>query len=129
MDAAVDFTLEETGGLEDAEMLGDGGEREGERLGELGDGGFALGQAGEDGAAGGIGECGEGGVERCGGIVNHMVYYCPGLRRCQVNFWDSGEIGGLAFKEEQISPGRVALKRSPYNAVGVESGCRRLTKG
>lgn len=77
MDAAVDFALEKACGLENAEMLGDGGEGEWERFGKLGDGGFALGEAGENGTTGGIGECGKGGVEGGGrGIVNHMVYYC-----------------------------------------------------
>ena len=76
MDAAVDFTLEEPGGFEDAKMLGDGGERERERFGELADGGFAVSEAGQDGAAGGVGKSGEGGVEWCAGIINHMVYYC-----------------------------------------------------
>ena len=74
MDAAIDFALEKAGGLENTEMLGDGGERKGERFGNLGDGGFTLREAGEDGAAGGIGEGGEGGVERSGReIVNHTV--------------------------------------------------------
>jgi hypothetical protein len=67
-------------------MLGDGGERERERLGELRDGRFAVSKTGKDGAAGGVGECGEGGVERCGGIVNHMVYYCRGAGLCQGDF-------------------------------------------
>jgi len=63
MDAAVDFALEEAGGFEHAEMLGDGRKGKGEGRGELGDGGLALGEAGEDGAAGGVGERGEGGIE------------------------------------------------------------------
>jgi hypothetical protein len=66
VDAAVDFALEEAGGLEDAKVLGDGGKGEREGFGKLGDGGFTLREAGEDGAAGGIGEGGEGGVERGG---------------------------------------------------------------
>jgi hypothetical protein len=86
VNAAVNFALEEAGGLEDAQMLGDGGEGEGERLGELGDGGFALREAGENGAAGGIGEGGEGGVERGLGMVNHVVYYCGEGSACQENF-------------------------------------------
>ena len=86
MDAAIDFALEEAGGFENAEMLGDCGEGEGERLGELGDGGFTLREAGENGSAGGVGECGESGVERGSGIVNHTVYYCRGGVACQENF-------------------------------------------
>ena len=79
VDAAVDFALEEAGGFEHAEMLGDGGKGKGEGRGEFGDGGLAVCKAGEDGAAGGVGERGEGGVERndgTRGIVNHTVYYC-----------------------------------------------------
>ena len=43
VNAAVDFALEEAGGFENAEMLGDGGKGEGEWFGKLGDSGFALG--------------------------------------------------------------------------------------
>ena len=88
MDAAVDFALEQAGGFEDAEVLGDGGKGKGEGLGKFGNGGLALREAGEDGAAGGVGEGGEGGVEGSGGrcgIVNHTVYYCPELAECQGN--------------------------------------------
>ena len=77
MDAAVDFAPQEPGGLQHAEMLGNGGEGNVEGRGEFGDGGLALRQARENGAAGGIGQGPEGGVERGvaggGGIVNHMV--------------------------------------------------------
>jgi hypothetical protein len=94
VDAAIDFALEEAGGFENAKMLGDGGERKGERLGELGDRGFTLREAGENGAAGGVGECGESGVERGIGIVNHTVYYCRDAFACQANFWDPWESNG-----------------------------------
>jgi hypothetical protein len=68
-------------------MLGHGWEREWERLSEFGDGGFALRKAGENSSASGIGEGGEGGVERCcWGIVNHTVKYCPRLGKCQAQF-------------------------------------------
>jgi hypothetical protein len=80
MNAAVDFTAKQARGFEDAEMFGDGGERDVEGSGEFGDSGFALGKTCEDGAAGGVGEGAENGVEqrgRCGRdlgrIVNHMV--------------------------------------------------------
>lgn len=75
VNAAVNLALEKAGGFEYAEVLGDGGKGERERLGELGDRGFALSQAGEDGAACGVGESGERSVERGIGIVNHVVYY------------------------------------------------------
>jgi len=64
VNAAVDLALEEAGGFENAEMLGDGGEGKGEGLGKLSDSGLALSKASENGAAGGIGEGGEGGIER-----------------------------------------------------------------
>ena len=54
---------DEAGMLEDFQVLGDCGESHLERGGEVGDGGFAAGEAGEDGAARGIGEGGECGVE------------------------------------------------------------------
>jgi hypothetical protein len=71
VDASVDFAAKQAGGFEDAEMLGDGGEGHSERGGEGFNGGFTVGEAGEDGAAGGVGESAEGGVE--GRIVNHTV--------------------------------------------------------
>ena len=73
MHAAMDFALKEPGGFKHAEVLGDGGERDAERFGQFGDHGFAAREAREDGAAGGIGEGREGGVEHGAGIVNHMV--------------------------------------------------------
>jgi hypothetical protein len=73
MDAAVDFTLEQARGFEHAKMFGDSWEGKGEGLSEFGDGRLALGKAGEDGAAGGIGESGEGGVKRSAVIFNHSV--------------------------------------------------------
>jgi len=56
-------TSDEAGTLEDFEMFGNGGHGDGERLGELGDGGFAGDEASENGAARGIGKSGEGGGE------------------------------------------------------------------
>jgi hypothetical protein len=73
VEAAVDFAAEQAGGLQHAEVLGDSRERDVEGRGELGDGGSALGEARENGAARGIGESAEGGVERRAGIVNHVV--------------------------------------------------------
>ena len=57
---------DEAGAFQDLEVLGDGGETRGEGFGQLGDGGFAAGEAGEDGATGGVGEGGEGGAEGIG---------------------------------------------------------------
>jgi hypothetical protein len=44
-------------------MLRDGGLAHGERFGQLGNGGLAEGEPREDGAAGRVGESGEGSVE------------------------------------------------------------------
>jgi hypothetical protein len=73
---------DEAGALEDFEVLGDGGLGHLERLDQLVDGGIAGGEACEDGAASGIGEGGESGVESIGrghcitfGLYNHLVIY------------------------------------------------------
>jgi hypothetical protein len=71
--AAIDLALKETCGLQYAYMLRDGWQRNAERLGKLGDPGLTLCEAGQDGAAGGIGERTEGGIQGRGGIVNHSV--------------------------------------------------------
>ena len=77
MDAAVDFTPEQARGFEDAQVLGDRGQRDVEGRGKFGDGSFAAGQPRENGAPGGIGERPERriewGVLAGRGIVNHMV--------------------------------------------------------
>jgi hypothetical protein len=80
MYAAVNFALQQAGGFQDAEMLGNGGKGNGKRCGEFGDRSFTAREAGQNGAANGIGESAEGGVEqdtgspgRGIGIVNHMV--------------------------------------------------------
>ncbi len=77
MDAAVDFTPEQAGGFEDAQVLGDGRERDVEGSGKFADGSFAAGQPRENGAACGVGKRPERRIERGvvanGGIVNHMV--------------------------------------------------------
>jgi hypothetical protein len=76
VDATVNFAAEQACRFEDAEVFRDGGEGDAEGSGEFGDSGLALGEAGEDRAARGVGEGTEGGVEeggRRGRIVNHMV--------------------------------------------------------
>ena len=73
VDPAIDGAGQQAGGFEDAQMFGNGGERDLKRFGELRDGGLAAGQAGQDGAAGGVGEGAESGVEGGRRIVNHMV--------------------------------------------------------
>lgn len=76
MDAAIDFAAQQAGGFQHAQVLGDRRKGHIEGLGEFANGGFALCQAGEDGAAGVVGESAEdvieGGVRR-GRIINHMV--------------------------------------------------------
>ena len=77
MDPAGDFAVEQAGGFEDAQVLGDGRERDVEGGRKFGDGGFATGQPREDGAPCGVGKGPERRIERGvvagGGIVNHMV--------------------------------------------------------
>jgi hypothetical protein len=75
VDAAVDLPAQQACGFKDAEMFGDGGEGHVERLGEGFDGRFALGEAGQDGAAGAVRERGESKVQGGRRIVNHTVYY------------------------------------------------------
>jgi hypothetical protein len=65
-------------------VLRNGGEGNIKRAGEFLDGGFSFGEAGEDGAARGVGESAEGEIEGGGRIVNHTVYYLAGPVRCQV---------------------------------------------
>src|SRR5262245_41998952 len=70
-DASVARVLHETGALEDAEMLGDGGARDAKGRGVIADGGFAGGEVREDGASRGVGKGGEREVEAV--IGNHTV--------------------------------------------------------
>jgi len=58
--------------LEDADVLHHGGQGHAVRAGEVGHGRFAEHEGSEDGAAGGVGESAEGGIEGCG-ILNHVV--------------------------------------------------------
>ena len=73
VDAAIDFAAKKAGGFQNAKMFGDCREGNLKRLGDFGDFGLALREAGEDGAASGIGESAEGGIEGGIGIVNHIV--------------------------------------------------------
>jgi hypothetical protein len=77
VDAAGDAAFEQAGGFQDAQVFGDGGEGHVEGSGQGSNRGVAMCEAGEDGAAGGVGEGGEGGVEGGAGsggvIVNHSV--------------------------------------------------------
>jgi hypothetical protein len=72
MSAAIDFAVQQAGGFQYAQVFGDRRKRNVERLGEFADGGFAMCEAREDSAAGGIGEGAKSGVET-GRIINHMV--------------------------------------------------------
>jgi hypothetical protein len=86
VDAAVNFTAKKARRFEDSEMFGDGGEGNVKWLGEFLDRGFALGEAGENGATCGVGKSAEGGIERGDGIVNHVVYYYRWTGFCQAVF-------------------------------------------
>jgi hypothetical protein len=73
VNTAVDGAGQQAGGFENAQMFGNGRERDLKRFGKLRDGGLAAGQAGQDGATGWVGEGLEGSIEGGRGIVNHMV--------------------------------------------------------
>jgi hypothetical protein len=73
MYAAIDLAFEQPCGLQHAQVFRNGGQRNGERLRQLRNHGLTLCEAGQDGAAGGIGERAKRGVQRRGQIVNHMV--------------------------------------------------------
>jgi hypothetical protein len=66
------FLPDETGLLEDVDVLHHGGQGHAVRFGEIGQGSFAEHEGSEDGAASGVGESAKGGIEGCG-ILNHMV--------------------------------------------------------
>jgi len=66
------FLRDETGLLENADVFHHSGKRHSVRAGEIGQGGLAEHKGSEDGAAGGVGEGAEGGIEGCR-ILNHMV--------------------------------------------------------
>jgi hypothetical protein len=91
VNAAIDFAAKQAGGFEDAQVLGDGGKGHGERCGQTLNGGFSLGKAGQDGAAGGIDESAKGSVEAGSGIVNHTVYYYTKGAKCQAIFGTTGQ--------------------------------------
>jgi hypothetical protein len=83
--AAALFHRDQSGLLEHREVLADGLEGHGEGVSELGNGGRALAEAVDDGAAGRVGEGGEDGVEGGVGLeVNHMVEYGVGNVVCQL---------------------------------------------
>lgn len=82
---------DETGGLEDPEVLQESRQRDRMRMGELGDGGGSAGQAGEDRPADRVGEGAEGGVE--GRLrLNHMVNL--GRRQYNVNRTENRPLAG-----------------------------------
>ena len=74
MNAAVFLAGQESGVLEHAQMLGYGGKRHREGMGELGHRGLAEGQARQDRPTGRVRKSGKGGVEGFG-IINHLVKY------------------------------------------------------
>jgi hypothetical protein len=71
--AAVDFALQQPGGFQHAEVLGNGRQRHLERLCQFSDHRCAARQPRQQGPAGGIGERAKSGIQGRGGIVNHMV--------------------------------------------------------
>ena len=81
--AAAALAGDELRGLEDFEVFGDGGQGEGVWSGEVANGLFAGRDIVKDGAAGGVGEGVEDGIEPGGVRLNHMVE-CSRVRgNCQ----------------------------------------------
>ena len=75
VDSAVLLAADEPGTLEDFEVLGDGWPRHIEGRGQIANGGGPFGEALQYGAAGGIGQGGEGRIESGGHIINRLVKY------------------------------------------------------
>ncbi len=79
--AAAEPTLsragEEPGGFKHSQVLRDGGERDIEGAGQLGDRRLSLREPGENCSPRGIRQSGERCIERPFRIVNHMVNYRP----------------------------------------------------
>ena len=70
--AANFFLRDQTGALEDADVLHDGREGHAVRASKVGERGLAEHEGSKDGAAGGVGKGAKGGIKGCG-ILNHMV--------------------------------------------------------
>lgn len=83
LEAAAALAGDEFGGLEDLEVLGDGGKRERVGSGEVAHGFGPGGDIAEESAAGGIGERVEDGIESCGVRFNHMVECSVKRADCQ----------------------------------------------
>jgi len=73
MDPSVDLPPEQSGGFEDAKVLGDGREGHVERCCKSFDSGLALRETREYGAASGVGKSAKNGIEGVRTIVNHTV--------------------------------------------------------
>ena len=75
MISALYFAPDESCLFQDANMLGHGVERHGKRFSQFGDPCLLLGQSGENGTPGWIGERGIDPIKRDGFIFNHKVEY------------------------------------------------------
>ena len=73
--AAIDFTVEQPRRFQNAQVLGNSGQRHGKRPGQFRDHRLAACQTRQDRAPRGIRERAERGVEPAAVIVNHTVYY------------------------------------------------------
>ena len=71
--AALHASTDEARALEDLDVLGGRGKGHAEGRGEFADVVFAGGEGAEHGAAGWIGQGAKDGVERLGGLLNHVV--------------------------------------------------------
>lgn len=74
---ALAAAVDQPGALQHAQVLGDRGEGNTERLSQRCDGGLAGGEAGQDRAARGVGQRAEGGVQGGRLILNHVVKHNP----------------------------------------------------
>jgi len=71
--APVFVVLQQAGTVQYPQVLGHRGQRHAEGLRQLAHRGLPLGQPGQDGAAGGVGQRAKGGVESGQRILNHTV--------------------------------------------------------
>jgi len=82
-DAAHFFPGDQTGILENGQMLDDSRQRHADRRGELADRALAMPEPHQDSAPRRIGERAEDGIQPARGIVNHKVKCARELRTCQ----------------------------------------------
>ncbi len=73
MHAAIHLTFEQPCGFQHAHVFRNGGQRNSKRFREFGHHGLTPCEAAQNGASGRIGKRAERGIQKCRGIVNHLV--------------------------------------------------------